>query len=188
MRFRSAGTVVVAMSWAALCVPAHGQAQTQTVALRSSVQMAAGAHADIVNTTGDKIGTATFVPSAGGVRVDVSVSQLSPGTHGIHIHTVGKCEGPEFKTAGGHFNPAEKKHGRDNPSGPHNGDLPNIEVGADGKATTSLLDTNVTLGEGPNSLFAPGGTSIVIHATQDDYKTDPAGNSGARIACGVIQK
>jgi Cu-Zn family superoxide dismutase len=173
---------------AGLCGQANAQAQAQTVALRSSVQMASTAHADIVNTTGDKIGTATFVPSAGGVRVDLSVSQLTPGTHGVHIHTVGKCEGPDFKTAGGHFNPANKKHGRDNPAGPHNGDMPNIEVGPDGKATTSLLDTNVTLSDGPNSLFQEGGTSIVIHAMQDDYKTDPAGNSGARIACGVIQK
>ena len=167
---------------------AQAQAQQQTAALRSSVQMASSAHADIVNAAGDKIGTATFVPSAGGVRVDVEVSQLPHGTHGIHIHTVGKCEGPDFKTAGAHFNPAGKKHGRDNPAGPHNGDLPNLEVGPDGKATTSLLDTNVTLSDGPNSLFQAGGTSIVIHADPDDYKTDPAGNSGPRIACGVIQK
>jgi len=167
---------------------ADAQGQAQTVALRSSVQMASAAHADIVNAAGDKIGTATFVPSAGGVRVDLNVSQLTPGTHGVHIHTVGKCEGPDFKTAGGHFNPANKKHGRDNPAGPHNGDMPNIEVGPDGKVATSLLDTNVTLSEGPNSLFQDGGTSIVIHAMQDDYKTDPTGNSGARVACGVIQK
>lgn len=188
MRLRPVATVFLAISAAVCCAPANGQAQTQNVALRSSVQMATGAHADIVNAAGDKIGTATFVPSAGGVRVDVNVSQLPPGTHAIHIHAVGKCEGPDFKTAGGHFNPASKKHGRDNPAGPHNGDLPNIEVGPDGKATTSLLDTNVTLSEGPNSLFQDGGTSIVIHAMQDDYKTDPSGNSGARIACGVVQK
>ena len=188
MRVLAAVAMSFGMWGIAFCLPAQGQAQTQNVALHSSVQMAAGAHADIVNASGDKIGTAIFVPSAGGVRVDVNVSQLAPGTHAIHIHAVGKCEGPEFKTAGGHFNPANKKHGRDNPAGPHNGDLPNIEVGPDGKATTSLLDTNVTLSEGPNSLFQDGGTSIVIHAMQDDYKTDPAGNSGARIGCGVIQK
>src|SRR5271156_2231933 len=188
MDFRNA-VALTSFFWAtALCGPVHAQGQTQTVALRSSVQMAGTARADIVNATGDKIGTATFVPSAGGVRVDLNVSQLPPGTHGVHIHNVGKCEGPDFKTAGPHFNPTNKKHGRDNPAGPHNGDMPNIEVGPDGKVATSLLDTNVTLSEGPNSLFQDGGTSIVVHASQDDYKTDPAGNSGARVACGVIQK
>jgi superoxide dismutase, Cu-Zn family len=188
MRFRTAVTLASFVLAAALCGTANAQARTQTVALRSSVQMAATAHADIVNAAGDKIGTATFVPSAGGVRVDLNVSQLPPGTHGVHIHTTGKCEGPAFTSAGPHFNPANKKHGRDNPAGPHNGDMPNIEVGPDGKAVTSLLDTNVTLSDGPNSLFQEGGTSIVIHASQDDYKTDPSGNSGARIACGVVQK
>ena len=150
--------------------------------------MAQSAHADIVNATGQKIGTATFSPSADGVRIDVDVTQLPAGTHGIHIHTVGKCEGPDFKTAGGHFNPTGKKHGKDNPEGSHNGDLLNLEVAADGHGTASLLDANVTLHDGATSLFQPGGTAIVIHAAADDYKTDPAGNSGARIACGVIVK
>jgi Cu-Zn family superoxide dismutase len=148
----------------------------------------ASAHANIVNAAGEKIGTATLTSSADGVQIKVEVSQLAPGTHGIHIHAVGKCEGPDFKTAGGHFNPANKKHGKDSPDGPHNGDLLNLTAGSDGKATASFLDANVTLGNGANSLFQPGGTAIVIHAGPDDYKTDPAGNSGARIACGVIEQ
>ncbi len=146
------------------------------------------AHADISNASGEKIGTATFTQAADGVQIAVDVTHLDPGTHGIHIHAVGLCAGPDFKTAGGHFNPGGKKHGKDNSDGPHNGDLMNITAGTDGSAKASLLATNVTLGPGANSLFQTGGTAIVIHAGPDDYKTDPAGNSGARVACGVIQK
>lgn len=149
---------------------------------------AKGAHADIVNTKGDKIGTATLTETKGGVRIVVNVSQLDPGVHGIHIHAVGKCEGPAFASAGGHFNPEMKMHGKDNPAGPHAGDLLNFTVGKDGKAKATLIADKVTLGDGANSLFHPGGTALVIHAGPDDYKTDPAGNSGARIACGVIEK
>ena len=146
------------------------------------------AHADIVNAQGQKIGTAKILPAKQGVKIEVNVSQLPPGTHGIHIHAVGKCEGPDFTTAGPHLNPDAKKHGKDNPEGPHAGDLLNLEVKADGTAKATLLDTMVTLGDGPNSVFHEGGSAIVIHEKEDDYKTDPAGNSGPRIACGVIQK
>jgi Cu-Zn family superoxide dismutase len=146
------------------------------------------AHADIVNVLGQQIGTAQIRPSGSGIRIDVKVSQLTPGMHGIHVHNVGKCEGPAFASAGPHFNPAAKQHGKDNPGGPHAGDLLMVKVGADGKGKTSLRDPNATLGGGPNSIFHDGGTSLVIHADPDDYKTDPAGNSGARIACGVIEK
>ena len=149
---------------------------------------AKSAQADIVNGQVQNIGTAKILPAKKGVKIEVNVSQLPPGKHGIHIHAVGKCEGPAFTTAGGHLNPDAKKHGKENPEGPHVGDLLNLEVKANGTAKTTLLDTMVTLGDGPNSVFHEGGTAIVIHEKEDDYKTDPAGNSGARIACGVIQK
>jgi|SRR6516164_3263024 len=149
---------------------------------------AKSAQADIVNGQVQNIGTAKILPAKKGVKIEVNVSQLPPGKHGIHIHAVGKCEGPAFTTAGGHLNPDAKKHGKENPEGPHAGDLLNLEVKADGTAKATLLDTMVTLGDGPNSVFHEGGTAIVIHEKEDDYKTDPAGNSGARIACGVIQK
>jgi Cu-Zn family superoxide dismutase len=167
------------------CVLAATLAWTNAVFAQSAAQLA---HADIANAQGQKIGTATIRRVDGGIRIDVQVSQLQPGTHGIHVHTVGKCEGPAFTSAGGHLNPTSKKHGRDNPGGPHAGDLLNIQVEASGDGKASLLNTNVTLGDGPNSLFHEGGTAIVIHEKADDYKTDPAGNSGARIACGVIEK
>ena len=156
--------------------------------LWTSAAFGQSAHADFFNAQGQKIGIAQIEASGSGVRINVDVSHLPPGLHGIHIHNVGKCDGPSFITAGPHLNPTAKKHGKDNPEGPHAGDLLNLEVNDDGVAKASLMDPNVTLGDGPNSLFHQGGTSVVIHATADDYKTDPAGNSGARIACGVVDK
>lgn len=137
---------------------------------------------------GKDVGTATFAPSKGGVKVSVEVADLPPGTHGIHIHAVAKCEPPDFKSAGGHFNPTGKKHGLHSPEGAHAGDLPNLAVGEDGKARASFTARGATLEDGKGSLFGPEGTSLVIHADPDDGKTDPAGNSGARIACGVIER
>jgi Cu-Zn family superoxide dismutase len=146
------------------------------------------AHAAMVDAKGNSVGTATLTQSTGGVRITATLTGLTPGTHAIHIHTVGKCEAPAFTTAGMHFNPDNKQHGMKNPMGAHAGDLPNFDVAADGTANVSLLAAHVTLLEGPNSLFHDGGTALVIHANGDDYITDPSGNSGARIACGVIEK
>jgi Cu-Zn family superoxide dismutase len=146
------------------------------------------AHAALTDASGKSVGTATITEAAGGVKITATLSGLPPGTHGIHIHAVGKCEAPSFMTAGGHFNPDSKQHGMKNPNGAHAGDLPNFDVAADGSATVNALAAHVTLGEGANSLFHEGGTALVIHASADDYMTDPSGNSGARIACGVIQK
>jgi superoxide dismutase, Cu-Zn family len=147
------------------------------------------AKADLINTKGEKVGSAILTQIQGeGVRIEMAASSLPPGPHALHIHAVGKCDPPDFKSAGPHFNPYNKKHGMKNPEGHHAGDLNNFEVGADGAAKVDLLAKEVTLGEGVNSLFHPGGTALVIHASPDDDMTDPAGNVGARIACGMITK
>ncbi len=148
------------------------------------------AHADLVNAQGTKVGTAKISSTSNGVKVSIKVSQLTPGEHGIHIHTVGKCEGPAFTTAGGHFNPTSAHHGVKNSQEPHPhvGDLENLKVGQNGKASATFTVTGATLGDGQNSLFHEGGTALVIHAKADDLMSDPSGNSGDRIACGVIEK
>ena len=146
------------------------------------------AHADFINSQSQKIGTVVLTQAGDGVKIDVNLTQLPPGTHAFHIHAVGKCEVPDFKSAGGHFNPAGKQHGKDNPNGSHAGDMANFEVGTDGTAKFSTVNTSVTLDQGANSVFHEGGTALVIHEKADDYKTDPAGNAGNRIACGVVQK
>jgi len=147
------------------------------------------AKATLVNSQGQKVGEATLTETAGGVKIDLAVENLPPGVHAFHIHEKCGCQGPDFASAGGHFNPFGKHHGFKNPQGPHAGDLPNITVGPDGRATVSVVADLVTLKEGQkNSLFQPGGTSLVIHERADDEMTDPAGNAGPRIACGPITK
>jgi superoxide dismutase, Cu-Zn family len=148
------------------------------------------AHAELKNAQGATIGTAKFSSTANGVKVTVKVSQLTPGEHGIHIHTVGKCEAPDFKSAGGHFNPTSAHHGVKNAQEPHPhvGDMENLNVGQNGKASATFIISGATLGEGQNSLFHEGGTALVIHAKADDLMSDPSGNSGDRIGCGVIEK
>ncbi|WP_349682335.1 superoxide dismutase family protein [Methanosarcina sp. UBA289] len=141
------------------------------------------------DTKGNTVGLATFTEDASGlVRINVDVRGLTPGLHGIHIHEKGDCIGPSFTSAGGHYNPLSKEHGLNNPKGPHAGDLPNLEVGKDGKGHMNVTTKLVTLSPGPTTLFTANGTSLIIHAGPDDQMTNPAGNSGARIVCGVIEK
>ena len=137
---------------------------------------------------GQPVGTAKISQSKSGVAIKLDVKGLTPGEHALHFHGTAKCEGPAFTTAGGHFNPTMHQHGKDNPMGSHAGDMANFTVGPKGTAKATIANSAVTLGDGPNSLFTNGGTALMIHAKGDDYKTDPAGNAGDRIDCGVITK
>lgn len=146
------------------------------------------AAAELRNASGQPVGTASFTEVSGGVRIVLDVRGLAPGAKGVHIHETGKCDPPGFTTAGGHFNPDGKQHGALNPLGSHAGDLPNLTVGANGSGRMETMTTLVTLSPGPRSILGDPPRALVVHAAPDDFKTDPTGNSGARIACGVIVK
>lgn len=150
-----------------------------------------GATAALKDAQGTVVGTATLTEGAGGVHLQVQVQGFTgaaAGEHGIHIHAVGVCEAPGFTTAGGHFNPAAKKHGLQSAEGAHGGDLPNLVLDAAGSGSYQATNDRVTLAAGAaNSIFDADGSAIVIHAGPDDNVSDPAGNSGGRIACGVLQ-
>jgi Cu-Zn family superoxide dismutase len=171
----------------------------------------AKAHTAIKDAQGKRIGDATLTQMAHGVVIIAELSGLPPGPHGMHIHAIGKCDPPAFTSAGGHFNPTGHKHGYNAEAGPHVGDLPNLIVASDGKATVDIWVADLSLGggqvasgtsapdkpaaggaqpasSGAHNVFDQGGASLVIHAKVDDYASDPAGNSGDRIACGVIER
>ena len=145
------------------------------------------AKADLKDAQGQSVGTVTLTDTPHGVLLHVVLTNAPEGVHAFHLHTTGKCE-PPFMTAGGHFNPTNKQHGAENAMGMHAGDMPNITVPAGGKLTFDFLNPDVTLKAGANSLMDADGTAVMLHATADDYKGDPAGNAGARIACGVVTK
>ncbi len=146
------------------------------------------AKAVIHDSSDQVVGIASLIESSQGVNIDVQVTNMPPGVHGIHIHEKGECTKPDFKSAGGHFNPYNKSHGLKNTAGYHVGDLGNLYVKEDGTGKFSVISYLATLSGGENSLLKSDGTSIVIHSGSDDLMSDPSGNAGSRIACGEIKK
>ncbi|MFY2563984.1 superoxide dismutase family protein [Corallococcus terminator] len=167
--------------------PESAQAATPPAAPPAKKMLPPGemAKAPVKDAQGKDVGEVTFEQTKQGVVIKGALHDLPPGQHAFHIHETGKCEAPEFKTAGGHFNPSKKAHGMMSPKGKHVGDLPNLYVGQDGKVQ---FDTFAQNGLTLKSLFDKDGSAIVVHTKEDDYQTDPTGDAGGRIACGVVEK
>jgi superoxide dismutase, Cu-Zn family len=145
------------------------------------------ATADLRDASGKSLGEAVLVQQDGAVQIDMTLTGLPKGTHAFHIHETGRCD-PPFESAGGHFNPESKKHGKDNPAGPHAGDLPNIDVPDSGRVKLQVAVKGVSIDGGPGALLDGDGAALVVHEGADDHETDPAGNAGKRLACGVIHR
>jgi Cu-Zn family superoxide dismutase len=163
------------------------RAKDGAAASKKSAPATPPATAEVKTADGKDVGIVTLTQTRSGVRLSGSLKGLPAGEHALHVHSVGKCE-PPFTSAGPHFNPAQKKHGKLNPEGHHAGDMDNIVVPASGNLALKMVNKDITLEKGkPNSVFQEGGTAVVIHAAKDDYTTDPTGNAGDRIACGVVK-
>jgi len=145
------------------------------------------ASADLALSDGTAAGTATLSEAEGGTALEIAVSGIEPGEHGFHLHQIGQCDAPDFKSAGGHLNPLGKSHGKDSPAGSHLGDLPNLSIGDDGTGSLTV-PVQGEKAQFMEWLFDADGTAIMIHAGPDDYRTDPTGDAGARVACGVLTK
>jgi superoxide dismutase, Cu-Zn family len=181
--------VMILVAIVCVVVLANAQAPVGKTNIASGTNIAEpeSAKAEIKDASGRLVGRATLTQTSEGVRIQTTLAGLPMGTHGLHIHEAGRCE-PPFATAGGHFNPEPKQHGKDNKMGRHAGDLPNLAVPENGRVIVDLVEPMVSLRSGANSLMDGDGSALVVHEWGDDNRTDPDGNAGSRIACGVITR
>ncbi|MCI4589957.1 superoxide dismutase family protein [Sphingobium sp. BYY-5] len=156
-------------------------------ATAASDKAAPTAHAKLVAGDGSSRGQATVTEAPDGLHVLVKAQGLTPGIHAVHLHTTGTCTGPDFTSAGGHWNPTGRQHGKDNPAGMHMGDMPNMLAGPDGAGDLEYVVPHGSIKDGATPLLDADGAAVVIHAQADDNKTDPTGNAGGRVACGVLK-
>jgi Cu-Zn family superoxide dismutase len=179
--FRAASLALAAAGLSLACAQAAEKTTTD--------DMASYAHANLMGLDGKSVGTATFHETSDGVMIMLDVSGLTPGAHAVHIHETGKCDAAmKFTSAGGHFNPTMKTHGKDSAMPMHAGDMDNQTADASGHLKAMIVNKNITLATGPTSVFDSDGSAIVIHAKADDYKSQPAGDAGDRVVCGVIER
>ena len=194
--FLAAGMLATITACASTDRPHDELASVRQVAAEADASVKAGrakliaVNAAIKDNADRVLGRASVVsdPDGTGLIVRVSLQGFQPGVYGAHLHSIGRCEGPDFQTAGSHWNPTGAAHGRDNPGGAHLGDLPNVTVGADGSGAIEFTVKGAMLTTGINPLLDADGAALVVHAKADDYRTDPSGNSGARVACAVLSK
>lgn len=160
-----------------------------TVSAAASAQVQQSASATFIDVSGKTVGRATLTQTPGGVLIDIDLAGIAPGEHGFHIHAVGRCDAADgFKSAGEHFAPRSSKHGYHDAGGPHGGDMPSQFAAADGRLRAHVVNPGVTLGAGATSVFDTNGSALVLHAKPDDYRSQPSGEAGDRIACAVIER
>ncbi len=175
-----------AIVFAPLALSLTACASQDVSAVSSGSAEARSATAVLLAADGSRRGEAKVTEATDGLHVAVRAMGITPGVHAVHVHTTGTCTPPDFTSAGGHWNPTARQHGKDNPAGMHMGDLPNLSAGADGTGQIEFVIPGATLRTGSNAVLDADGAAIIVHAQADDYKSDPAGNAGGRVACGIL--
>jgi superoxide dismutase, Cu-Zn family len=192
MRIVAIATLSLALAGCGTEQPASDQptANSQTAETQTAGNISAAAEgtatAALRTASGEARGQATVTQAGDGIGVRVEAMNMAPGTYAAHIHTTGRCDPPAFESAGGHWNPTNQQHGRENPQGPHKGDLPNMTIAADGRGSVEFTIPGASVSGGEAAMLDTDGAAMMIHEKADDYRTDPSGDAGARIACGTF--